>query len=86
MRAQFEMLKKNSASATNAGALSLLPGVLGMSGPEKNFKDWMDFSLLPAFDKVSKYFHFTVYAGSATTDGLMFKVFAPAPPGLKAAR
>jgi len=51
--------------------------------PGKMFKDWMDFSLLPSFDRVSKYFNFTVYGESATVDGLTFKIFAPVPPGLK---
>jgi len=86
MRTQLEMLKKDSGSATNVGSLGLLPGMFGMATPEKNFKDWMDFSLLPNFDKVSKYFNFTVYAGSATVDGLSFKMFTPIPPGLKAAK
>src|SRR5439155_9920457 len=60
VRAQFEMLRKSSGSGTNASPFNLLPGILGMSSPEKNFKDWMDFSLLPAFDKLAKYFYFTV--------------------------
>src|SRR5882724_7810125 len=82
MRTAFETLKKDSSSGT-AGDLSSLPGALGVAGPGKLFKDWMDFSLLPAFDKVSKYFHFAVYGESATVDGLTLKVFAPVPPGLK---
>jgi hypothetical protein len=43
----------------------------------------MDFSLLPDFDSLAKYFYFTVYGGSANVDGLSFKLFAPVPPGLK---
>jgi hypothetical protein len=45
-------------------------------------KDWFDFSLLPEYDTVSKYFYFSVYSGSTTTDGLSFKAFAPRPPHL----
>src|SRR6266404_2771478 len=82
MRAAFETLKKDSSSGT-AGDLSNLPGALGVAGPGKLFKEWMDFPLLPTFDKVSKYFYFSVYGGSATVDGLTFKIFAPTPPGLK---
>src|SRR5438552_12080830 len=54
MRAQLELLKKDSGSGTNtiANSLSFLPGLMGMSSPEKSFKDWMDFSLLPNFDKI----------------------------------
>ena len=35
----------------------------------------MDFSLLPNFDQVAKYFGFTVYSGSANVDGIMFRYF-----------
>jgi hypothetical protein len=41
-----------------------------------------NFSLLPDYDKVSKYFYFSVFGGSTTADGLSFKFFAPRPPGL----
>ena len=85
MRAAFEGWKKEPNSVTNA-ASNLLPGALGMAGPEKNFKDWLDVSLLPAYNKVAKYFHFTVYALSANVDGLTFKLFAPVPPALKGAQ
>ena len=83
MRATFQGLKKDSGAATNALGLATLPGALGLASPEKNFKDWMDFSLLPAFDKVARYFYFTVYGGSASVDGWTLKMFAPLPPQLK---
>jgi hypothetical protein len=51
-----------------------------MAALPKNFSDWMDFSLLPDYDLVSKYFYFSVFNGSAMADGLSFKVFAPRPP------
>ena len=49
-------------------------------------KDWLDFSLLPSFDRVAKYFYFTVYGGSATAEGISFKVFAPTAPALREAK
>ena len=48
-------------------------------------KDLMDFSLLPPFEKISKYFYISVYGAGATSEGLQFKMFAPTPPALKAA-
>ena len=73
MRAFFTNLKNNpDTTSAEAGPLS---DVLG-----KGSRDWLDFSLLPEYNKVSKYFYFTVYAGSATTDGLAFNFFAPRPP------
>jgi hypothetical protein len=68
MRATFSLLKNSAATDT---AMTVFP---------KSFRDWMDFSLLPDYDQVSKYFYFSVYGGSATADGLSFKVFAPRPP------
>ncbi len=68
MRAAFSLLKRPAATGT---ALTAVP---------KNFRDWMDFSLLPDYDQVARYFYFSVYGGGATADGLYFKVFAPRPP------
>ncbi len=45
--------------------------------------DWLDFSLLPSFDKIAKYFNYTVYNGTITADGLSFKSFSPTPPQLR---
>lgn len=50
---------------------------------EETFKDWVDFSLLPDFDAVSRYFYFTVYGSSANVDGLLLKMFWPVPPQTK---
>ena len=80
MRATFEAIKKDPGAAANANSLGLFPGLPGLSGAEKHFRGWMDFSLLPPFDKVAAYFYFTAYAESANVDGLTFKFFAPAPP------
>ena len=82
-RAIFELLKKDPGSITNASPLAAIPG---MPNPQAFIKDWFDFSLLPSFDKISKYFYFVVYGGSATSQGLSFKLFTPAPPQLKMAQ
>jgi hypothetical protein len=83
LRASFEAMKRDPAAAASAVSLDLLPGIPGLGAPEKHFRRWMDFSLLPPFDKVAPYFHFTVYAESATVEGLTLKFFAPAPPALR---
>jgi len=57
---------------------------LGIPTPDKTIKEWMDFSLLPPYEKIAKYFYFTVYAGGSSVDGLTFKMFAPVPPALRA--
>lgn len=83
MRATFDAMKKDPGSAANANSLGLFPGVPGLSGGERHFKGWMDYSLAPPFEKVAPYFYFTVYGGSASVDGLTFKFHAPTPPTLK---
>ena len=71
MRAAFKSLKNSTGSAGGLGSISSLP---------KNVLDWADFSLLPDYDQVSKYFSFSVYGGSTSADGLTFKFFSPRPP------
>jgi hypothetical protein len=80
-REVFEVLRKNSSA--NPGSSGMLPGLGGLSNAGGPFKDLMDFSLLPPFDKISKYFSFSVYTASANMDGLTFKMFVPVPPGLR---
>ena len=48
----------------------------------REFRDWADFSLLPEYDTVAKYFYLSVFTGSANADGLSLKVFTPRPPQL----
>jgi len=82
MRTQIELWKEQSGN-TNTVPLGPFTSLSGVSGPEKSLHDMMDFSLLPPWETISRYFHFTVYSLSATTDGFILKYFAPAPPGLK---
>ena len=82
MRTSFELMKKDPGSATSS-PLGAMPG---LSNFQAGMKDWFDFTLLPSFDRISKYFNFTVYGGSSTVQGLTFKIFAPAPPQLRASK
>jgi hypothetical protein len=83
-RAMFEQLRRNAgATAAPSPAANLLPTGLNVSATVQSFKDLMDFSLLPNFDSISKYFDFSVYGGNATVDGLALKAFTPVPPALK---
>jgi hypothetical protein len=70
---------KNDPSLSSS-ALNPLPLPFGSTG--SSIRDLMDFSLLPDFGQVEKYFNFTVYGGSATSDGLDIKFFTPRPPEL----
>jgi hypothetical protein len=73
MRATFTVLKDSADNPDGQNPLATLP---------KGLRDWMDFSLLPDYDRVAKYFYFSVYSGATTTDGISFKAFAPRPPQL----
>jgi hypothetical protein len=46
-------------------------------------REWADFSLLPPYEALSKYFYYTVYAGAFTPEGFSVKFFAPTPPKLR---
>ena len=76
MRSLFTALKGDSDSSalTDGMLMRFWGGSLG---------DWLDFSLLPDYDRVAKYFYFTVYSGNTTADGLTFQFFTPRPPQLK---
>jgi len=70
MRATFKLMKNATAGGA---ARQMIPPA---------FRDWADFSLLPDYDSVAKYFYLSVMGGNANADGLTLKVFAPRPPQL----
>jgi hypothetical protein len=83
LRVLIEILKKDSGSLADLLSITPIGQRLGMGEDSKALKDWCDFSLLPNFDKISKYFGFTVFAGSASADGLTLKFYTPRPPQFK---
>ncbi|HRY51767.1 MAG TPA: hypothetical protein P5186_27320, partial [Candidatus Paceibacterota bacterium] len=83
MRVVWEVLKKEPGVFEQAFGLSPVMGRSDVKEASKDILEWLDFSLLPEFDKVSRYFHFSVYAGSARADGLSMRFFLPVPPQLK---
>ena len=70
MRMSFKLLKNSLEADT---ALKMFPPAL---------REWADFSLLPDFDKVQKYFYLSVFSGTANGEGLTLKVCTPRPPQL----
>ena len=81
-RVAFEQLRAISATSANGSATMALLG-LGSLPNASALKDVMDFSLLPPFEKISKYFGFSVSAFSSSPDGLVYKMYTPVPPGLR---
>lgn len=80
MRAAFDIYKQ-LGNSTNSPAASY---PFSIFAGQKFFKDWADVSLLPEYDKVAKYFGFSVSAMSTTPTGLSLKVFAPTPAEIPA--
>lgn len=81
MRLDFEMYQKGlAAPAASSSGLNPFTSAIPIAGPERSLKEWMEFSLLPPFDTVNKYFHFTVRTGSANVDGITLRWFYPTPP------
>ena len=70
MRTSFKLLK--DASAADA-TMKMFPPAM---------REWLDFSLLPDYDAVAKYFYISVFGGNANADGLTVKVYGPRPPQL----
>jgi hypothetical protein len=82
MRAVVETYRKGSVTLPD---LIGSPMMLGKAAPGdgKKLKDWADFSLLPSFDMISKYFYYSVYAGSFAPEGFTVTFFTPTPPQLR---
>ncbi len=81
MRAVFEAMRVNADSML---ASLNIPLAVGKGGsPAQALKEWADFSLLPPFDKVAKYFSITVYAGKSSAEAYSVKFYSPVPPAPK---
>ncbi len=81
MRPVFDVVRKQHLSLQDLLGVPLPPG---MGGDQvETLQQWTDFSLLPPFDAISKYFNFSVYSGSFSADGFALKVFMPTPPQLR---
>ena len=82
LRLVLETLKKDPQALEQMFTLPMAaPG--GGLPVLKQVGEFVDFSLLPPFAAISKYFGFTVQTTAGTPDGLSFKTFIPVPAGLK---
>jgi hypothetical protein len=85
MRLQFDLLRQLSTNAMTElqDPMTPIPESFGVGMPRNGLLDWFDFSLLPPFDQIEKYFYHTVYGGSGSVEGLTLKIFSPTPPELR---
>lgn len=63
------------------------PALKGALGEEEQFQktlsEWLDFSLLPPFEQVARYFYISVFAGEVSSAGYRLRFFTPTPPALR---
>ncbi len=80
----FEELRKTgSIEAVFNGASNLAGNVGGVSSKAKEMEGWFDWTLLPPYAQISKYFHISVNTVALTPQGYSYKQFAPTPPALR---
>ena len=84
VRTWLESSQRESAALDKLLSLAPLAGGKVLTAQErKSMKEGLDLSLLPPFEKISKYFYFTLYSLGSSDDGLSWKLFVPTPPTLK---
>ncbi len=83
MRLALDELRRNPSSLAEVMQSAGLLGKINSPDQLKKLTEWMDGSLLPPFDSISKYFYFSVYTGSFNADGFQMNFFSPTPPQLK---
>jgi hypothetical protein len=82
MRTSFETARKNPAKFAVLPGANAVPG-LGSPMEGNALTNWFDPSLLPAFDRVAKYFFMDVAAVNVGPGAITFKIFTPIPPALR---
>jgi hypothetical protein len=86
MRSVVDTLRKEQVSWTDfLGLFGLQLPTVKISTVEEaaEFKKWVDFSLLPPSDTVTKYFNYSVWVGGFTPQGFSLNSFTPTPAALR---
>jgi hypothetical protein len=78
IRPVWSALKKDGGSIANIFAFTPMGRKMG-GDAKKTFNEWLDFSLLPDFDRIARHFNIAVYAYSANQDGIGLRMFGPNP-------
>ncbi|MDP6082012.1 MAG: hypothetical protein QF749_03345 [Verrucomicrobiota bacterium] len=78
------MLSMMDTLRANADQFEMIFSMIPMEElDEVSLDDWLDFSLLPAGEKIAKYFDVTVYGAGTDARGVTLKMFSPRPQNLK---
>jgi len=81
-RFRYTLLKNETDTIASLLAMTPLGIRLGLGEDSKLLRQWIDPTLLPDFDKISKYFGITVSELNVEESGIRLKSFSPNPPGL----
>ena len=74
MRPMFDLLRKQRPPSPTFSERPPIAGNINVAEQVvSKLLDWSDFSLLPPFDAVSKYFYYSVYAGRFSPEGFTSK-------------
>ncbi len=79
----FETFRKDPDAFENLTSTQFtgIPGIKLWDAEKR--REWLDFSLLPPFEQVKKYFGYSVFAVRETPAGIEFNGFTPTPPELR---
>jgi hypothetical protein len=83
MRSVVETLRLQSVTLQDV--LGTTPALGGVNAADEaaKLREWADFTLLPSYDAISKYFYYSVFAGVFTPEGFALNYFSPTPPKLR---
>jgi hypothetical protein len=76
----LDALRKDTDSIERLLAFTPAGEAVEKSG---GLKAWADFTLLPPFEQIANYFHFTVYGLDLGPEDFGYRMFSPTPPALK---
>jgi hypothetical protein len=79
-QAVIEALRQDPGTIEQMLALTPVGEALSKSG---GLKAWTDFTLLPPFEEIARYFHFSVYGLNLRAEDFNYRMFSPTPPGLR---
>jgi hypothetical protein len=86
MRSLFETLRKDQVAFSDFLQMLGVPSAankISTVEEARQFKDWMDFTLLPPSDQLSRYFNYSVWVGGFTPEGFALDFVTSTPPPSK---
>jgi hypothetical protein len=81
-RAFFESARKDSFNAAAIVGSMQVGSWLGLNR-QNGFLAWGDLGVLPAYERVARYFYLNVSTLNQDAEGYSYRFFAPTPPGLR---